>query len=190
MSRPFVRGAALAALALASFACRAKETPAAPAPAAPVRIESAELGLAIAALPAGLTLEAEADGALRFSSVGASGSGRLTLTSEPAARSVNVVEEAKAARAELEAMPEATFSGGNELMTPAGAGYTVRGSWREGAGRVEERRIFALHPDGSGRLVTIVERYPAGDVAETGARFQRALLLLGELEAFPPKPAG
>jgi hypothetical protein len=171
--------AALAALALA---CREPAPPPAPAP---VRVENAALGLAIAGLPEGFAVEANEGATLRLASAGPGGRGTVTLAVEAAARSVNVIEEAKAAQREIEAKPEATFAGGNELVTPAGAGYAVRGSWVEGGARIEERRIFCLHPDGSGRLVTLVERYPAGDAPNAGERFRRALELLSALEAAP-----
>jgi hypothetical protein len=172
----------LVAITLVAAACGQPE-PAAPPP--PTRVENAELGLALAALPDGVSVETNAGAVLRFATAGAGGEGRLTISVGGAGEAVNVVEEAKRARAELEARPEARFSGGNELVTPAGAGYAVRGSYADGTARVEERRIFALHPDGSGRLLTLVERYPAGDAADSNARFGRTLALLGELQAIP-----
>ncbi len=171
---------ALLASILAIAACQKSAPPPAPAP---VRIESPALGLVIAALPDGFRLEANQGETLRFASDGASGSGTLTLAVDGTRSSVNVIEEAKSAQKELEQRREATFSGGNELVTPAGAGYAVRGSWAEGGGRFEERRIFALHPDRSGRLITLVDRYPAGDAVNARDRFGRELALLSALEA-------
>jgi hypothetical protein len=181
MSRP-ARPCLLAlVLSIALFgACRKPEPPPAPAP---VRVENRALGLAIAALPDGFRVEANDGTTLRFASDGASGAGTLTVSVGPAGESVNVIEKAKSAQKELEQLPGATFSGGNELVTPAGAGFAVRASWDEGAGRVEERRIFALHPDQSGRLVTLVDRYPAGDATNARDRFGRELALLSALEA-------
>lgn len=171
------------ALAL-SFAAIAACQKAAPPPAlTPVRIESPALGLVIVALPDGFRLEANEGETLRLTSDGATGTGTLTVSVDRRSRSVNVVEEAMAAQRELEGRPEATFAGGNELVTPAGAGYAVRGSWTEGGVRLEERRIFALHPDGSGHLVTLADRYPAGDTANARDRFGRELALLSALEA-------
>lgn len=175
------RSAALLALATLLTGCQ-KAAPPAPVPA---RVEAPGLGLVIPALPGGIRFEAIEGGALRFASEGASGTGRLSVTVDETKRSVIVVEEAKQAQKELEAKPEAVFAGGNELVTPAGAGYAVRGSWMEGGARVEERRIFALHPDGSGRLVTLVDRYPAGDAVNARDRLGRELELLAALEAAP-----
>lgn len=168
-------------LLLASLAACQKPAPP-PAPAS-VRVENRALGLVVAALPDGFRVEANEGTTLRFSSDGASGAGTLTISVGPAGESVNVVEEAKSAQKELEQRPDATFAGGNELVTPAGAGFAVRGSWSEGSGRLEERRIYALHPDQSGRLVTLVDRYPAGDAANARDRFGRELALLSALEA-------
>jgi hypothetical protein len=61
----------------------------------------------------------------------------------------------------------------------------VRGSWAEGGAWIEKRRVSCLHPDGSARLVTLVERYPVGDAPNAGERFRRALELLCALEAAP-----
>jgi len=171
------------ALALALLVVAACKKPAPPPAPEPVRVENATLGLFIGALPDGFRVESNDGETLRFASDGATGAGTLTVAIDRSSRSVNVVEEAKSAQKELEALPEATFAGGNELVTPAGAGYAVRGSWSEGGVRIEERRIFALHPDGSGRLITLVDRYPAGDAANARDRFGRELALLSALEA-------
>lgn len=171
------------ALALSFVAVAACQKAAPPPAPAPVRIENPALGLVIAALPDGFRLDANEGETLRFASDGTTGAGTLTVSVDRSSRSVNVIEEAKSAQKELEGLPEATFAGGNELVTPAGAGYAVRGSWTEDGVRLEERRIFALHPDGSGHLVTLADRYPAGDTANARDRFGRQLALLSALEA-------
>ncbi len=170
----------LASGPLALAGCRAKGAPA-PTPTPPVRVDNAALGLSFDELPEPFHVKENSGDQLVLDD-GAGGTVDFAV-SKPDLNGVNLVAEAQRAGKELAAQPDGKFSGGNELVTPFGAGYTVRGSYREGAARIEERQVFLLHPDGSGRLVTVRYRYPAGDSKLAVAKLREALTLVGALGA-------
>ena len=166
------------ALLLALLAGCASETPA-PEPAAAERVESAELGLAIAALPAAFAVADNAGESLRLAALGVDG-GEVEITVGPLQLSgINLVEVVKERRAALEA--EGLYFGNRELMTPFGPAYTTRGQVTGPDGPVEVTSVYSLHPDGSDRLMTVTYGYPGG--GDSQARVGELLELLGELEA-------
>jgi hypothetical protein len=142
-----------------------------------VRVASPALGIAFASLPAPFALAV--DEGDPFELVTGDGGRLAALVTEGA---VNLVEEARRAQREFESLPGGTFAGGNELGTPYGTASTVRGSYDERGARVEERRVFLLHPDGSGRLLTLRFTYPAGDAETARDRLRQTIDLLSELE--------
>ena len=151
----------------------------APTTAAPERVESPELGLAVAALPAAFTVAENAGETLRFTAPGVAG-GAVEITVGPLELGgINLVEVVKERRAELEA--EGRYFGNRELMTPSGPAYTTRGQISGPDGPVEVTSVYSLHPDGSDRLMTVTYRYP-GD-GDSQARVGELLELLGEIEA-------
>ena len=189
LRRPAAALAALAALA-AGAACR-QGAPPPPAAPAPVRVEHAASGLAVAALPASLRLVSADGPALELAPADAARGGRFTVAAgPPAPGGINLVEVTRAAGAELAARPEGSFLGQREMIAPWGPAFSARGTWVEGGERREELRIFTLHPDRTvDRLVTLTYLYPAGDREQSGERFNEGLLVLGELEPLPA-PAG
>jgi hypothetical protein len=149
------------------------------APPAVERVESPELGLAIAAVPAAFRVAANDGEALRLTTpVG--DPGEVEITVGPLSLSgINLVEKVKQRRAAFEA--EGLYFGNRELMTPNGPAFTARGQITGAAGPVEQTWVYSLHPDGSDRLLTVVYSYPAGGDAQT--RVAELLELLGEIEA-------
>ena len=150
----------------------------APQPATPPaeRVEAAELGLAVAALPPGFEVVENDARALVLSGPGET---RLRIAIGPAERAgINLVEAVKARRAEIEAAPGGVYLGNRELMTPIGTAFTARGSFERDGEAVEETVVYALHPSAN-RLLTLTYAYPPGE-AET--RVQELISVLGEVE--------
>ena len=164
------------ALPLALLAGCATE---APTPAPAERIENAELGLAIAALPSAFSVTDNTGESLHLTAPDVDGS-EVEITVGPLQLSgINLVEVVKERRAELEA--EGLYFGNRELMTPNGPAYTARGQLTGPDGPVEVTSVYSLHPDGSDRLTTVTYRYPGG--GDSQARVGELLELLGEIEA-------
>lgn len=164
-----------------------RQPPAATTPATPTSVDNVALGLRLAALPEGVTVAVNQGPRLALDA--RAGSTRGTATIElraTASSSVNLVAEAKT-HGETAAAEGGKFFGGNELVTPYGAAYTVRVLVDRGL--VEERAVFLLHPDGSGRLLVVRLRYPPGDNEAVRLRMLQALELVGTLEPLAA-PAG
>ncbi len=169
------RTAILALLALAVFGCGSE----APPPAAAERVENAELGLAIAVLPAAFEVIENLGESLRLAAPDVA-SGSVEITVGPLELGgINLVEVVKARRTEFEGEGRLYF-GNRELMTPYGPAYTTRGQLTGPDGPVEVTAAYSLHPDGSDRLMTVTYRYPGG--GDSQARVGELLELLGELE--------
>ncbi|NHZ73190.1 MAG: hypothetical protein GWP16_01815 [Nitrospirae bacterium] len=170
------------AIALASLACQAPE----PTPAGPKRIENPDLGIAIAALPEAFEVETNQGSELRLSAPGPNGAGSIEIAVEPAgSAAINLPAEAKATQRYFESLTNGQYFGNLELVAPIGAAFTARGAYDRADGRVEEIRVFALHPTES-RLLTLAFVYPAGEGQE---RMQQLAGLLGEIEGLE-LPAG
>jgi len=172
---------ASAALVSLAFAAGCSQPPAETPPAAPPSAENPTLGLRLSALPEGVR-ETALEGP-RWAFAAAIGETAGTATLElvaPASAAVNLVAEAKRYGEAAAAAEGGQFFGGNELVTPYGSAYTVR--VLADRGLVEERVVFLLHPDGSGRLVRLALRYPPGDAEAARARMLQALELVGALE--------
>lgn len=166
---------AVLGLALALAACGGQQQ----APAAAERVESPELGLAIAALPAAFRLAENAGETLRLTAPDVDGGGVEIIVGPLQLDGINLVEIVKERRAEIEA--EGLYYGNRELMTPNGPAYTTRGQLPRPDGPVEVTSVYSLHPDGSDRLLTVTYSYPAGGDSE--ARVGELLELVGEIEA-------
>lgn len=171
---------ALVPLALLAAGCGApaSEDASTPAPAGPT-IDADGLGLRVGPLPAG-TFETANDAerlALALELDGVRGTAEFTVRAE---RGANFVEEVKAfgRRAEEQG---GRFFGGNELVTQLGTAYTAR--VRVDGGATEERRVFAFHPDGSERLLSLTVRYPAGDDDRTRAWMRLSLEIVAGVRA-------
>ena len=164
----------LLALPLVALACAGPAPE--PAPPEPIRVESPTLGLAIAALPQPFQVAENDGGPLVLE---APGGGRLVVSVGPEERAgINLIEQVKARKAELEAAPGGVYFGNRELMTPIGTAFTARGAHERDGARVEETWIYAIHPSAN-RLLTLTYGYPEG---ESETRVQELVAVLGEVE--------
>jgi hypothetical protein len=183
--------AVLILLAVASGCRRASAPPAASgaAPPAAAAVENAALGLRFTALPEGVRVATNEGDRLVFDALsdGVPGNLDVTVAAAPDSGGINLLAEAKAFGEAAQAAG-GRFFGGNELVTPYGAAYTVR--TLVAGGTVEERRVYLLHPAGGERLVTLALRYPPGDSVAASARMKQVLGLLEALEPLAaPSPA-
>ncbi len=146
-------------------------------PPVPPRVESAGLGIAIAALPEGWTVRERSPERLIFTR----GGGSLVISlgdEEPAG--VNLVAGVERRQRVIEAAG-GRFAGSKELVTPWGPAFTARGRLPEAAGEVEELTVLALHPGGWPRPLIAAYRYPLEE-GVTARRSRELLDLLAELE--------
>jgi hypothetical protein len=166
----------LALLTLVTAGCGSQGS----APAGQERIENADLGLALAALPAAFEVAENAGESLALIAPAVEG-GTVQVTVGPLELAgINLVEVVKERRTEFEGEGRLYF-GNRELMTPYGSAYTTRGQITGADGPLEVTSVYSLHPDGSDRLMTVTYRYPGG--GDSQARVGELLELLGELEA-------
>lgn len=170
-----------AALALAGACAQAPQESAEPVAR---RVENAELGVAIADLPAIFKVVANEGGVIELAL--AQGEGRLEISAGEPESSVNLVAAVAKHKAEIEARPGGDYKGGQELVVPAlpGAAYYSRGRYESAAGgTVEEAVVFLLHP-AKDRELRVRYTYPAGD--DSAERLQNQLFaVVGELVALP-----
>ena len=183
--------ATLVALAFLLACQSSSPPPEEEAEAAPIRVENAELGLAIAAVPAEFELVSSAGADLELARAGEGVEGRAWVEVEPEAEGgINLVDIVNGQREIFEARPGGSFSGSRELVLPDGRpAYYSRGRFVDGEVEVEEFRVFSVHPLAN-RLVTVYYRYPAG--TDSADRLNDLLLLVGEIEGFDatsPAPA-
>lgn len=165
-------------LGLLGAACaeRAEETPA----AAVRRVESPALGIAIADLPADFEVADDAGETLRLDATHPTGGSVEVTVGEPE-NGLNLQAEVVRRGDAFRAMPGGEYNGSRELGTPFGPAYYSRGSYDTAdGGREEQTWIYALHPSGESRLLTLAYSYPAG---EGQSRVNELLGLLGEIEA-------
>lgn len=169
--------AAFALAVLPLLACGGEAPP--PVPES-VRVEHADLGLAIAALPEPFEAVETSGDALVLTAPGENGAGTVTITVGTPRRNPNLVEAAKVGKEELEAAPDGEFFGHRSLGGSLGNIYTARGAYTRADGtRVEEVLAYALHPLEQNRILKIRYTYPPGESQE---RVNQLLYLLGEIE--------
>jgi hypothetical protein len=179
----------LAALCLVSLmaipGCGRQDTPADPISTAPERIESPGLQIAIAGVPGGFDVVANQGDSLRFRREPGLPPGEAWIeVGAPVEGGINLVEIIRGQRAEFEALPGGSFSGNGELRLPDGRpAYYSRGRFDDpaSASKVEEFRVWSVHPVDSNRLLAVFYRYPAGE--DSKERLDDVLLLVGEIEA-------
>lgn len=174
MRSPFLTTALLAST-LALPACGAHSGTPEPPPA--TRVEAPGIGIAIADLPKGLTVQKNDSEGLVLAPEGASGS--MVIRAGRREEGTNLVQAVKDHQASIEARPGAKYLGVRELVTPLGSAYWSRGRYDHDGGRVEETRIVTLHPSGD-RLLTLTYVYPAG--GDSSARIQQLLAVVAEIE--------
>lgn len=155
---------------------------------APQRVESPGLGIALAALPRGFVLESDGEGGIVLGRHPELPPGTVTIEATEAQQAgVNLVVAVNDQKTRIESLPEGKFQGQTELAGPTGRAYLTRGRYLEPAGtRVEELRIFTLHPEypAVNRMLTLTYVYPAaGDSTE---RAEQIMEVLGEVEALTP----
>jgi len=165
----------LATLLIATAGCQKPE----PQPLAGERVESPDLGLALASVPVGFELAASsADGVQLSGNTPETTGGSIYLSAGPEEPTgINLIAESQARIDNFSAI--GTSFGSRELNTPIGSAFTVRGRRPGDAGEIEETWIYALHPLGD-RLVTMRYEYPAAE--DTQARINQVLEVLGEVE--------
>ncbi len=181
MRRPWLRSIPalplFALLALALGGCPPPEPP--PEPLAGPRVESPELGIALASVPPPFQVAVNDGETLELTAPGPGGDGRAVFRRGPVeSGGINLIEAVKAKKAEFEATEGATYFGNRELGSPIGTAFTARASVPGPQGEVEETWIFAIHP-GENRLLTLTYTYPPGESEE---RVQQLLALFGEVE--------
>ncbi len=161
-------------------ACQSEpEAPAEPPPGP--RVENADVGLAVAALPASLEVLKNDTEGLELGSV--DGAGRLVFVLGELESSINLVAAARDHEASFAERPEGVFKQRTEMMSVTlGTTYLSRGQYRNEAGVMEEESVLlAIHPWGD-RMLTVRYVYPVGEDAKE--RLQEHLFaVFGELEA-------
>lgn len=169
-------------LGLLGAACQAPEQ----APAGPQRVENADLGIAIAALPETFEVEVNRGSDLRLTAQGLNGAGIVEIAVGPEGpTAINLPAEAKAMQEYFESLTNGEYFGNLELVAPIGSAFTSRGAYDRSDGRVGEIRVFALHPLQS-RLLVLSFIYPEGEGKE---RMEQLAALLGEIEGLESLPA-
>jgi hypothetical protein len=180
----------MAGLCLLAVACRPGDGAAdAPADAAKVRVENAELGVAIANLNPFFKVVSN-EGAEIVLEPAPDTAGRLIIKAVPSpTQNVNLVAAVEAHKADLEARANGSFRGQRELGGPLGVAYYSRGQFDGADGaRQEETAIFTIHPNGA-EILALVYGYPVGD--DTQARLEDQLFdVFGEVEPFTAAGAG
>ncbi len=163
-----------------------KEQEEAPPPPPPAeRVENAQLGVAIAALPSILRLTANEGATIKLAPSAEGVTGELTVVAgEAESGGINLVAAVEGHKAEIGAREGSEYKGQRELGSQLGTAFYSRGHYPGDDGStVEETVIFLVHPWGD-RTLQLVYRYPAAD--DTQVRIQDHLFtLLGELEALP-----
>lgn len=170
----------LLALFAVLAACQ-KEPEAPPEPPAGPRVENADLGLAIASLPAAFEVAKNDSEGLELRSV--DGTGHVTFVLGPVENSINLVAAAREHEESFAERPEGVFKQRTEMMsTTLGTTYLSRGQYRNEAGVMEEEAVLlAIHPRGD-RMLTVRYVYPVGEDAKERLQDQ-LFVLFSEIEA-------
>ncbi len=155
--------------------------------AAPVstRVENEALELALANVPEPFVMAENTGSTLRLATTHETGGDVLVTVGEPE-YGLNLQAKVAERRAAFEGAPGGEYKGSLELGTPFGPAYYSRGLYDTDTGREEQTWIFALHPAGDSRLLTLIYTYPPG---EEQTRVNELLGLVGEFEAFVTAPA-
>jgi len=174
--------AAAAGAAVLTAGCAREEA----APPEPVRVENAALGIALD-IPGDAPVEVEdASGEtirLARAAEGEVGPGTLVFaTGPPPEYGPNLVEAVKEREAELEGLPDGEFYGQLELGSQLGPAYATRGRFTDESGeKVEETRIYVVHPTQRDQLMWLTYRYVPSP-GDTEARRAQALDAFGWIE--------
>lgn len=179
--RPALGGLLVVLIVVLSAAACDRESPEPETLADP--ITNATLNVSFADLPDGFEVARnDADG-LWLRATDPEDDAELWLeVGAPSEFGIDLVALVNEQRADYEAMENGSYSGATKLVTPMGEAYNVRGQYEHEGARVEEARVFAVHP-AENRLVTFHARYPAGGQEVSQERIGTLLAWVGELEA-------
>ncbi len=171
-------------LTLGLGGCKEQEAPPPTPPAE--RVENAQLGVAIAALPTVLRMTANEGATIELvpSAEGVTGS-LSVVAGEAETGGINLVAAVEEHKGEILAREGGEYKGQRELGSQLGTAFYSRGHYPGDDGAtVEETVIYLVHPWGD-RTLQLRYSYPAAD--DTKLRIEDHLFsLLGELEALPP----
>jgi hypothetical protein len=167
----------LVVLCLALLALTCSE----PAPPPDTSVENAALGIKLTSLPEGLVLAINQGETLELKPADEGTAGRVWFVARPEQEGVgvNLVAAVQGHQAEVEAMPDGSYKGAQELQGDIGTAFYSRGRFSENGLEVEETILFLIHPSAN-RLLEIHYRYPAG--TDSAARVEQLIGVLGELE--------
>ena len=148
------------------------------------------LGVSFARIPQNFAVDVNEGDRLELRSTVEGDAGRMWIESgEVSDFGIRLVDSVNQQKEIYEARPGGEFNGSRKILTPLGEAYYSRGSFEENGVRVEEARVFTMHPV-ENRQLTLFYRYPAGTREESGARVQELLVWVGEMEGPPVEGAG
>ncbi len=176
-STPIV--AAVCSLFVVIFGC---SQPAQEVVEEPTDVRSASMGLVVAALPPAFTVVSSDGPTIELERSDEQGTAQLSIEAtgdQPGG--INLVAEAEAMKEWFEQQPDGQFFGNLELGTPFGPAFTARGAYAVDGERIEQLRVFALHP-AQERMLRLTYSYPPGTGKE---RLQQLAEVLGEIEPLP-----
>ena len=178
-----------AVLVAALSACAPSgENPAEETVAKGERVENAELGMAVAEVPAFFKVGSNQGSVIELVPADPQIEGTLKIQeSEAETGGINLVAAVERHKADLEARPDGVFKGQRELGSQLGTAFYSRGQYTEDGRALEETVIFIVHPKGD-RELQMVYNYPAGD--DSKERLTDQLFgVLGELEVVENTPS-
>lgn len=175
---------ALSAAVLVIFSIVGCAPPAEEAPPEPPkgeRVENAELGIAIAELPAFFQVASNEGDLIELRPADAQIEGVLQVRqTEAQTAGVNLVAAIERHKADLQGRADGEYKGQRELGSQLGTAFYSRGLFSEGGRVMEETVVFLVHPKGD-RELHLAYVYPAGE--DSKERLMDQLFgILGELE--------
>jgi len=147
----------------------------------PQPVSNPELGVTLSEVPEGMVVAVNQGRDLILEPAGEMPSGKVRIEVGPEIEGVNLVAAVKEHEASFGEAPGGAYLGTTELMSHLGSAFISRGQLDGDGERVEEARIFVVHPMGN-RLLTLVYRYPA-ETSDASQRAQSLLGVLGNIEA-------
>lgn len=164
--------ALLVIFSIISFGC----SPAAPQPEVLV---NSQLDLSLGVLGDEWIVETNQGAMLVLRSSNPERQGTIEFLVGPEEEGVNLVAAIAAHQQSIEALPNGSYSGGQELAGPMGTAFYSRGRFSESATTIEETRLLSIHPRSS-RLVEMVYSYPAGE--DSSERVSELIGIFAEVE--------
>lgn len=165
---------ALAVLLMAVGCSRQPEEPEAR------RVESPELGIALADIPQIFEVVEDPNAPLALAPVDPTVRGRALFSLRvPEVGGVNLLDAVHRHQARIEGLPAGDYRGARELRTPHGPAFYSRGRYERDDSLVEETHIFMLHPTGD-KMLDLAYTYPAGD--DSSQRVESLINVIAEIE--------